>query len=655
MAGIVPSVDEEDEAADGNAMRRRIEELDQSLEQALVAAEDAQEEARLLAEERIRLDGELAGQRREIADLRLRLSRAEAEAAGLREALGRADGQLHAIRQDETHLAEELRTSYEELRVLTEKLLKANTDLERRVDERTAELAEANTALRTREEQLRFAQKCAGAGAWDWEVSANRVTWTPECFDLMGLEGPPAAVSMERWLSIPMAEDRATLRRSVEATLSGKSDEFQVEFRIRHPRRGVRWIAGLGRVAGRGPDGRPSRITGLALDITERKAMEDSLRRAKEQAEAASRAKTRFLAAASHDLRQPIQAAALYAYVLRSAVDANPSAAEALNLLKASIDSLNGMLSGLLDLSRLEAGAVEVAAMEFAPDDMMRRLAAEFQGVAEVAAVELRCQPCSAPVSTDPQLLERVLRNLVSNAIKHGGRDDGRVLFGCRRRAGAVEFQVWDNGPGIPREAREAIFEEFRQLKNPERNSERGFGLGLSIVSRIARLLGLAVSVRSEVGRGSVFAITVPRARVSGPTRPPAPALDAATLAMLKGRTVLLVEDDERIRVALTMMLRRWGVRVVAFASTEELAVRLPRLRTRPHVLLTDYRLPGGATGRTVVELVQRRWDVPGVIITGDTAPERLREAWSLGCRLLHKPVEPVELVRALGEAIHVA
>jgi CheY-like chemotaxis protein/anti-sigma regulatory factor (Ser/Thr protein kinase) len=262
-------------------------------------------------------------------------------------------------------------------------------------------------------------------------------------------------------------------------------------------------------------------------------------------------------------------------------------------------------------------------------------------------------------VATDPRLLERVLRNLLSNAVTHGSSDGAgkprrRVLLGCRRRGGAIEFQVWDNGPGIPPEARGAIFEEFRQLKNPERNAAHGFGLGLSIVARIARLLGLEVSVRSEVGRGSVFAIAVPLARTRAVVRPPAPlVLDAAVLAMLKGRTVLLVEDDERIRRGLILILTRWGVRVVAVASVEELATRLPRLRTKPHVLLTDYRLPGGSTGQTVVELVRRRWDVPGVIMTGDTAPERLREAKSLGCPLLHKPVEPAELVQALGEAIH--
>ena len=400
-----------------------------------------------------------------------------------------------------------------------------------------------------------------------------------------------------------------------------------------------------------------SRIAVVFQDVTERKRAEERLTRAKEEAEAANRAKTKFLAAASHDLRQPIQAASLYAHVLRATIGADPAALEALDLLKTSIDSLSGMLNGLLDLSRLEAGAVEVSIGDFMPGELMRRLAAEFRGVAEVAGIDLRCLPSRAPVATDPHLLERILRNLLSNAIAHGASDDpgqrGRILFGCRRRANGVEFQVWDNGPGIPEDAREIIFEEFRQLKNPERNATQGFGLGLSIVSRIARLLGLEVTVRSRVGHGAVFSVTVPYARAPAAVRLKGPVKDANMAAWLKGRTVLLVEDDDQIRRGLSMMLKRWGVRVVSAASTEELAAILPRLRRRPHVVLTDYRLPGGSTGRNVVELVRSRWDVPGVIITGDTAPERLREAMSLGCRLLHKPVQPADLAGALGEVMN--
>ncbi|QCO00974.1 ATP-binding response regulator [Azospirillum argentinense] len=402
-----------------------------------------------------------------------------------------------------------------------------------------------------------------------------------------------------------------------------------------------------------------------------RAAREEELRRAYERAERADRAKARFLSAASHDLRQPIQAAALYTHILRGAVDANPAAREAADLLQASIDSLSGMLSGLLDLARLEAGAVDVAITEFRPDALMRHLAQEFRESAVTEGTSLHVHPCGVAVRTDARLLARILTHLLSNAIRHGGGNGRRVLLGCRRRPAALEFQVWDDGRGIPPDARAAIFEEFHQLDNPERSAAKGFGLGLPLVARMARLLGLALDLRSEVGRGTVFTVTVPRA-----TLPPDPdrRLTAAARAMaavatsatatatatataspterMKGRRVLLVEDDERVRHAMTMLLKRWGVRVTAVGSAEELADRLPRLRSRPHVVLADHRLPRGQTGRTVAELVRRRWDVPVIIITGDTAPERLREARSIGCRLLHKPVEPGDLAATLDEVM---
>ena len=626
-------------------LRQRVEELDRSLEQALVAAEDAQEEARLLAADRVQLEGELNAQRHEIAGLRERLALADARRAELLDALADADLRLSVLRRDETHLSEELQTSYEELQVLTAELEQANVDLEQRVAERTTQLTESERRFRTL-----FEAMDEGFLLADVLFDGDRPV------DVLYLEMNPAARRMT-------GEDFVG-RRLREISPAFEPYWYEVFGRTARDGEPVRtelyaaplekWINFF--VFKVGPP-EQRRIAVIFRDVTERKEAQEQLKRAKDAAEAANRAKTKFLAAASHDLRQPIQAAALYAHVLLGSVGADPVAQESLTRLKASIDSLNGMLSGLLDLSRLEAGVIEVSVTDFVPDALMGRLAEEFRGVAEASSIELHCRPTRVPVCTDPHLLERLLRNLLSNAIAHGRPKDpsggGRVLIGCRRRADGVEFQVWDNGPGIPEDAREAIFEEFRQLNNPERNAAQGFGLGLSIVSRIARLLGVEVSLRSWVGSGSVFSVTVPYARKREVSATAMPALGGENGELrLKGRTVLLVEDDEQVRRSLTMMLKRWGLRVVAVSSTAELAGILPRLR-RPHVVLTDYRLPGGDSGRSVVELVRRRWPVPGVIITGDTAPERLREAMSLGCRLLHKPVLPADLAGALGEAFH--
>lgn len=636
-------------AHDHEALKRRFEELDKNLEQALVAAEDAQAEASMLAEERTALQAELNTASRRNADLEARLAKAERAQRELALALRRAESQLLGVHRSEEHLNEELRASYEELQVLAAELEEANTELERRIAERTVQLAESEATLRLITDNIPAQISC-------FDRAQRCIFVNPE-------QARFHRTTREALLGRTMREQLgervyARLRPYVERALAGQA----VTFEDREPDK-----FGPGRdgwteenyIPRRAPDGTLDGFFTLVLDITERKLAEEALIRAKDAAENANRAKTRFLAAASHDLRQPIQAAALYAHVLRASLASDPAAVEALGLLKACIESLNGMLSGLLDLSRLDAGAVDVRVVDFVPDELMRRLAAEFRGIAQVPGMDLRCVPASMPVATDAQLLERVLRNLLSNAITHGtpagtaGRR-GRVLFGCRRRGARVEFQVWDNGPGIPEDAQNSIFEEFRQLKNPERNPTQGFGLGLSIVTRIARLLGLEVSVRSTVGRGSVFSVTVPcGCSAQQPVHETAPPIDAVQGQWLKGRTVLLVEDDERVRRGLTMMLKRWGARVVDVASVKELAAVVPRLRRRPHVMLTDYRLPGGATGGTAVELVRRRWAVPGVIITGDTAPERLREASSLDCHLLYKPVDPAELVRVLVQAVN--
>ncbi|MBK3776473.1 ATP-binding protein [Azospirillum aestuarii] len=635
--------DPERELPERELLVQRVTELDQSLEQALVTAQDAQEEARLLAADRIQMEEEMNAQRHEIAALRERLALSESRQAELLDALADTNQRLNALSRDESYLSEELQTSYEELQTLTEELEQANADLERRVEERTTQLSESERRFRAL-----FEAMDEGFLLADVLFDGDRPA------DVLYLEMNPAARRMtgedfvgrrlreispafeDHWYDVfgRAARDGESTRQELYAGPLEKWISFYV-FKVGTPEQ--------------------RRIAVIFRDVTERKQTQEQLKRAKEAAEAANRAKTKFLAAASHDLRQPIQAAALYAHVLLGSVGADPIAQESLSRLKASIDSLNGMLSGLLDLSRLEAGVIEVSVSDFSPAALMTRLAEEFRGVAEASSIELRCRPSRLAVSTDPHLLERLLRNLLSNAIAHGRPKDmdgrGRVLVGCRRRADGVEFQVWDNGPGIPEDAREAIFEEFRQLNNPERNATQGFGLGLSIVSRIARLLGVEVALRSRVGSGSVFSVTVPYARKPEAGAVTVPAPETSREPRLKGRTVLLVEDDEQVRRSMTMMLKRWGLRVVAVSSTAELAATLPSLR-RPHVVLTDYRLPGGDSGRSVVELVRRRWPVPGIIITGDTAPERLREAMSLGCRLLHKPVLPADLAGALGEVL---
>ncbi len=389
-------------------------------------------------------------------------------------------------------------------------------------------------------------------------------------------------------------------------------------------------------------------VCGISTDVTSLKNSENKLAAATAEAERASRAKSQFLAAISHDMRQPIQAASLFLGVLDGRIT-EPKAREVLERVRSSIDAVHGMLGDLLDLSRLDAELIETTPRPVPIGEILSRLHAEFSPQAELKGITLRTVPCAANVATDPDLLIRILRNLLANAVAHTA--SGRILLGCRRCGDNLRIEIADTGPGIPEGQQHRIFEEFYQIANPERDRSRGFGLGLAIVSRIARMLGHPVALRSSVGKGSVFSVTLP---VAAPASLPAPeprARDDAVEGTFACRPVLLIEDDPAVMGALEMLLEEWGLPVVTAQAIEELADSLDRLEATPALIIADYRLPGGATGADAVALARSRLspDLPAIIMTGDTAPERLREARANGSHLLHKPVQADQLRHVVG------
>jgi len=393
-------------------------------------------------------------------------------------------------------------------------------------------------------------------------------------------------------------------------------------------------------------------VCGISTDITSLKRTEQELASAKVEAERASRAKSQFLAAISHDMRQPIQAASLFLGVLDGRIG-DPKAREVLERVKTSIDSVHGMLSDLLDLSRLDAALIKPALKPLQLRPLLERLHAEFAPQAELKRLTLRTVPSSATVATDPELLDRILRNLLANAVSYTA--SGGILLGCRRSSGNVRIIVADTGPGIPESQQHQIFEEFYQVGNSERDRSRGFGLGLAIVQRIADMLEHPVAVRSAVGKGSVFSITVPLA---------APALSAGAHAAESApacrcdnanhRPVLLVEDDPAVLGAMVMLLEEWGLSVVTSQSLDELQATIQDLQVPAALIIADYRLPDGATGTDAVSLARSRIspDLAGIILTGDTDPARLREAHANHTRLLHKPIQAAELQRVVAEIL---
>ena len=375
-------------------------------------------------------------------------------------------------------------------------------------------------------------------------------------------------------------------------------------------------------------------------------ALAENLRAQTARAEAANVAKSRFLAAASHDLRQPVHALGLFAGALQMR-EMDAEARQILAKVETSIAALDGLFTALLDISKIDAGIVETHPAAFAIQPMLARIVAEQQAAARARGLSLTLVPCSLAVETDPMLLERILRNMLANAIRFTQR--GGIVVGCRRGA-RLRIEVADTGPGIAPQERERIFEEFHQLGNPERDRAEGLGLGLAIVRRLAALLACEVSLRSRQGKGSVFAIAVPRAAAAA-----APSASAAPAATGAGTGLVLVIDDEAlVREGTGAMLRSWGFDMLAAGSAAEMLEKIDHCYTVPCLIICDFRLRGGRSGIDALRELQEQYetDIPGILVTGDTAPERIRESGDSGFALLHKPVAPARLRAAIDAAL---
>lgn len=398
----------------------------------------------------------------------------------------------------------------------------------------------------------------------------------------------------------------------------------------------------------RGNDGGARFTFWFMQDRTGQKQVEDELVRAKEAAERANQAKSRFLAAASHDLRQPLQALAMFVEVLANR-EHSPQDVKLIERIRDAVAATDMLLSSLLDISKLEAGVVVPAVSAFNAQTVLERLRGEFEPQVAAAGLRLRVLPCALAVRSDQALLERILRNLLTNAIRY--TEKGGILLGCRRRGNRLRFEVWDTGSGIPADQMKAIFKEFHQLGNPQRDRRQGLGLGLAIVERLGRLLDHEVLVRSTLHKGSVFAVEVPLAHP--PVHKPKPVqLD---LTIDNGRSMIAVIDDEPdVLDGLKLLLESWGHPVVTASSGEAAAAELLRRQLVPQLIIADYRLRNGSTGGQAIARMRMllKAQVPAIILTGDTAPERLRMAKANGHGLLHKPVQAAELRSAIDAAL---
>src|SRR5262245_47739074 len=358
----------------------------------------------------------------------------------------------------------------------------------------------------------------------------------------------------------------------------------------------------------------------------------------------ASQHKSRFLAAASHDLRQPMHALGMFVAQLRSHMT-SAEGSRLVDRIDDAITGMNEMFNALLDITKLDSGALTPTIAEFPIAELLGRIGSAFAPVAKEKGLSLVLVASSAWVRSDPVLLERIVLNLVSNALRY--TNAGGIVVGCRHRGAKLRIEVWDTGPGIPSEQHRKIFSEFYRLAGAAKVNQAGLGLGLAIVDRLCTLLDHPIELTSTLGKGSRFAVTVPTAAARVTARPKIEPPSQGTLDVARGKLVVVIDNDARVLEGMGGLLSNWGCRVVTAATPEAALTDVSRIGrgARPDLIISDYHLDGGQSGITAIAKLREAYGVvPALVMSGDTAPERLREARESGHYLLHKPVQPIRL-----------
>lgn len=383
----------------------------------------------------------------------------------------------------------------------------------------------------------------------------------------------------------------------------------------------------------------------LVQEISEREQIQKELKIAKDLAEDANKSKDKYLAAASHDLLQPMNAARLLIAALRerSLDDQDAHLVERVHL---ALENAEDLLTDLLDISKLDQNAVQPDIANFRIHQLLLSMVNEFQAVAENKNIELRLAGCSAAVTSDSRLLLRIIRNFISNAIRY--TDEGRVLVGCRRMGSRLSIQVWDTGLGIPEEKQQLVFKEFQQLENKSAKDRQGVGLGLAIVERIANMLGHQLSVQSIPGKGSMFAVEVPLVeRVV--LEVPKQHFGQLINDQLANLVVLVIDNEENIQASMDALLSQWGCFVITASSLVEAIEKCTDEYIVPELILADYHLDFDLLGTDAIDGIREHFglDIPALILTADRSSECRQLFESKGLSLINKPVKPGKL-RAL-------
>jgi two-component system CheB/CheR fusion protein len=529
---------------------------------------------------------------------------------------------------------EELLTSKEELQSLNEELTALNNQLQETLDRQ-----------RTTSDDLQNVLYSTDVATIFLDVNLKIRLFTPAARSLFNLI--PGDVGRPLADLASLASDSALLPDARTVLAKNAPIERQIEMRggAWHMRRILPY---------RTQDGGVEGVVITFADITERKSVNDALEAARRQAEMADAAKSRFLAAASHDLRQPLQTLALLQGLLARAVEGERER-KLVARIGETLGAMTGMLNALLDINQIEAGTVRAEIGVFPVNELLAKLRDELAFQAEAKCLKLRMVPCSLSIYSDPRILEQMIRNLLSNALKY--TKSGKILLGCRRRGGKLLIEVWDTGIGIPDGEIQAIFEEYHQVGNEARERSLGLGLGLAIVRRLGNLLGHRVRVRSRHGDGSVFSIEVSLPEGAMAVKPVDRRRQGATASaakIIRKGAILVVEDDPQLRELLAQFLHEEGHRVARAYDGGEAMQLIEREDFRPDAILADFNLPNYMNGLEVAARVREKLhrDVPVIILTGDISTKTLRAIAGADCAQLNKPVKLDDVTQAIQLAL---
>jgi signal transduction histidine kinase/CheY-like chemotaxis protein len=526
--------------------------------------------------------------------------------------LGYNVDRLQFVAKDEIELLERFRTEYDQFTSVVRQMVEM-IRAGRAQDARALQVAQAAT-IADRLERL-----------------TNQLVNKAEADMVAGIEASKQAYDTSRWIVVGFGLGSIVLAvilgYSISGSLIGPVTEVEAQ---------------LGRIAA-GDFSRRVRVENrdelgtLAQNVNR---MSEELGRLYQQLEEANLAKSRFIAAASHDLRQPLHALNLFVTQFRNEKD-RAEKKRLIGRIEAAVAAMNELFNELLDMSRLDAGVLVPSMSVFSADQLLKRIDMTFTAAAREKGLRLRVVTCDAGIRSDFILLERILFNLVSNAVRY--TVEGGIVVGCRRRADVLRIEVWDSGIGIAENEQRSIFREFHRLSTGGEDRGGGLGLGLAIVDRLCRLLDCPIEVASRLGRGSRFAILVPSLVLPRDLPETLPQLSADNAL---GKSFVVIDDDALVLDSMRGLLKSWGCHVVTASSKAGALAALSEAGRPPDIVISDYHLSDGNTGFDVIDCIRSALGapIPAFLISGDTAPERLREARASGYYLLHKPVLPITL-----------